>query len=64
MGLVILEIELLEIKRSKLCNTFAKKTLQSRHSDIFTVNPNQHYARNKPEFFVNKCHTKDFITHL
>ena len=60
MALVILEIEPLEMRRSKLCNTFAKKTLKSRHSDIFTVNPNQHYTRNKPEFFVNKCNTKRY----
>ena len=60
MALVILEIEPLEMRRSKLCSTFAKKTLKSRHSDIFTVNPNQHYTRNKPEFFVNKCNTKRY----
>ena len=35
MSLVILNLEPLSIRREKLCLTFAKTTLKSRHSDMF-----------------------------
>ena len=35
MSLVVLDIEPLAIRRDKLCLTFAKKTVNSRHSDMF-----------------------------
>ena len=35
MSLVILNLEPLSIRREKLCLTFAKKTVKSRHSDMF-----------------------------
>ena len=49
MGLVILDLEPLHIRREKLCRAFAKKTLKTKHSDIFTKNKNQHYTRHKQE---------------
>ena len=61
MALVILDLEPLEVRREKLCKTFARKTLKTRHNDIFKVNPNQHYTRNKPEFFENKCNTRRYF---
>ena len=60
MGLVILDIEPLEVRRFKLCKKFAKKTLKSRHADIFSRNRNQHYTRLRPEFLSNKCNTERF----
>ena len=36
MALVILNLEPLDVRREKLCLTFAKKSLKSRHSDMFT----------------------------
>ena len=35
MALVILELEPLAVRREKMCLTFARKTLTSRHSDMF-----------------------------
>ena len=60
MGLVILDIEPLEVRRFKLCKKFAKKTLKSRHTDIFRRNPNQYCTRLRPEFQTNKCNTHRF----
>ena len=61
MALVILDLEPLEVRREKLCKTFSKKTLTSRHSDIFKVNPNQHYTRNRQDYFENKCNTRRYF---
>ena len=36
MALVVLAIEPLAVRREKLCLSFAKKTLKSRHSDMFS----------------------------
>ena len=36
MALVVLDIEPLAVRREKLCLIFAKKTLKSRHSDMFS----------------------------
>ena len=35
MALVTLDIKPLYVRRDKLCLTFAKKTVKSRHADIF-----------------------------
>ena len=35
MSLVLLDLEPLSVRREKLCLTFAKKTVKSRHSDMF-----------------------------
>ena len=61
MALVLLSIEPLADRRYKLCKTFARKTLKSRHADIFKTNPNQHSTRSRPEFFMEKCNTNRFF---
>ena len=61
MGLVILNIEPLDVRRFNLCKRFAKKTVKSRHSDIFKTNPNQYYTRLRPQFSKNKCNTERFF---
>ena len=61
MALVILDIEPLEVRRFKLCQKFAKRTLKSRHADIFRANQNQHNTRMKPEFCINKCNTERYF---
>ena len=60
MALVILNIEPLDVRREKLCKTFAKKTLKSRHSDMFSDNKNPHDTRNKPDYLQPHCNTKRF----
>ena len=58
MALVILDLEPLEVRRFKLCQKFAKKTLKSKqHADLFRTNQNLHNTRQRPEFFTNKCNT-------
>ena len=59
MALVILNIEPLSVRREKLCLTFARKTLKSRHCDMFKSTV--HNTRNKPSFYEYKsnrtrCH--------
>ena len=61
MAMVVLEIEPLEVRRQKLCLSFAKKTLKSRQSDMFSVNGNQHYTRNKTKYFENMKNTKRYL---
>ena len=61
VALDILGIATLEKRRVKLCQSFATKTLNPRHVDIFRTNPNLHFTRSKPEFFINKCNTKRFF---
>ena len=60
MALVILNIEPLDVRREKLCKTFAKKTLKSRHADMFSDNKNPHDTRNKPDYLQPHCNTKRF----
>jgi hypothetical protein len=45
---------------NRLCRNFAKKTLKSRHSDMFQLNPTQYPTRNKPGFVSNSSNTKRF----
>ena len=47
---VILLLEPLEVRRDMLCQTFAKKTLNSRHKDMFQ-DQHQHFTRNKTKFY-------------
>ena len=61
MGLVILDIEPLDVRRFNLCKRFAKRTVKSRHGDIFKMNPNQHNTRLRPQFSTNKCNTERFF---
>ena len=60
-GLKLLNIEELSVRRERLCLNFAKKTLKSQHSSMFTrkmkEGPN---TRFKQEFSVNKCNTQRY----
>ena len=60
MGLVILDLEPLDVRREKLCRSFAKKTLKSKHSNMFKPNRNPYTTRNKQEYFMQSCNTKRF----
>ena len=69
MALVILNIEPLSARREKLCLTFARKTLKSRHSDMFK--PTVHNTRKKQTFYEYKsnktrCHNSplNYLTRL
>ena len=57
MALVTLGLEPLDARRDKLCYSFAKKTLKSRHSDMFSrsVQPNK---RNKNTYTENYSRTR------
>jgi hypothetical protein len=57
MALVTLDIEPLYVRRDKLCLTFAKKTVKSRHADIFPKNGSEHFTRSKEYYFENKSNT-------
>ena len=54
LGLVILDLEPLEVIRERLCLNFAKKTLKSRYKDIFPENGTQHFTREKPDKVVKQ----------
>ena len=54
MALVILDLEPLEVRREKLCIKFAKKTLKSRHANMFKPNINPYTTRKKPQYFTQK----------
>ena len=60
MALVTLDLEPLDMRRDKLCTNFAKKTLKSRHADMFQLNHNHHDTRNKPRFANSSSNTKRF----
>ena len=51
----------LDVRRYNLCKRFAKRTVKSRHGDIFKTNPNQHFTRLRPQFSTNKCNTERFF---
>ena len=61
MALAILEIEPLKVRREHLCLTFAKKTLKSRHSDMFRESNCQYNTRNKPGYLLPNWNTKRFL---
>ena len=61
MALVVLDLEPLEVRRENLCLTFAKKTLKSRHSDMFMTNGSQHDTRDKLSFYENKSNTRRYF---
>ena len=58
----LLGIESLHDRREVLCKRFARKTLQSRHSDIFDKNIGSkvYQPRFKQPFYENKCNTKRY----
>ena len=60
MALVILELEPPEDRRERLCKTFAKKTLKSRHAQMFQLKNNPYNTRSKPEYVAPKCNTNRF----
>ena len=60
MALETLGIESLDVRRSRLCKKFAKKTLKSRHADMFQLNPSQYPTRNKPSYASTSSNTKRF----
>ena len=51
----ILNIEPLEVRREKLCLTFARKTLISRHKDMF---PGQHEQLTREKTRFHEHNTK------
>ena len=64
MGLVTLGIEPLEDRRDKLCKVFAKKTLKSKHANMFKHNNNPYSTRNKPEYLIPSCNNKIYYNSL
>ena len=60
MALALLDIEPLDFRRDKLCLKFSKKTLKSRHSDMFEANPSEYFTRAKPKFLEPKCNTRRY----
>ena len=69
MAMVILGLEPLSVRREKLCLTFARKTLKSRHRDMFK--PTVQNTRNKPMFYEpnsnkTRCHNSplNYLTRL
>ena len=61
MALVILDLEPLDVRRETLCLSFAKKTLKSRHKDMFVENTSEHFTREKPRFNEPKSNTRRFF---
>ena len=57
MALVTLDLEPLHVRREKLCLTFARKTLKSRHSDMFLENGSQHLTRGKQTYVEQRSNT-------
>ena len=60
MALVILELEPLETRREKLCLSFVKKSLKSRHSNMFVTNGSQHDTRERPKYFEPMANTRRY----
>ena len=60
MALAVLDLEPLQDRRDRLCLKFARKSLSSRHSDIFTENASKYPTRERPDFFEQKCNTKRY----
>ena len=58
MALVTLGLDRLETRRESLCHTFAKKTLKSRHSDMFEKAPSNHDTRNKVVYREQRSRTQ------
>ena len=53
-----LDLKPLQARREKLCVKFAKKSLRSKHNDMFTVNRSQYFTRDKRKYIDMKCNTK------
>ena len=60
MAMVILDLEPLQVRRERLCLGFAKKTIKSRHSDMFLSNLSQYKTRGKSAYHEVACNTKRY----
>ena len=60
MALVVLELEPLDVRREKLRLSFARKTVKSRHSNMFVQNGSQHYTREKPSYYEPMARTQRY----
>ena len=60
-ALVTLGLEPLEVRRLKLCKSFAKKSLKSRHADMFSENKHKYSTRIRPQFKTLNCNTYRFF---
>ena len=60
MAMVALQLEPLHCRREKLCLKFAKKSLKSKHRDMFPVNRSQYRTRDRSKFVEQKCNTKRY----
>ena len=56
-SLTILGIEKLEERRLRLCINFAKKSLKSRHKDMFQPNPSTQNTRNRKPYHEHHVNT-------
>ena len=56
MALAILDLEPLSVRRDKLCLTFAKRTLKSRHSEMFQ--PTLQKTRFCPTFYEHNSNKR------
>ena len=59
-GLSILGLETLSLRRRKLCLTFAKRTLKSRHSSMFVPKVTVHNTRHQNAFVEPMANTDRF----
>ena len=72
MALVILNLEPLDVRREKLCLTFAKKSLKSRHGDMFTKRTYMYDTRQATNQYAEhnsntvRCHNSplNYLTRL
>ena len=55
-----LSLEELSVRREKLCLNFARKTLKSRHSSMFTRNTSHYNTRHFNIYKEEKANTKRF----
>ena len=60
MHLIILKTFGLEEEEKKLCFTFEKKTLKSRHKDMF-VEQHQHDTRQKTQLYENNANNGRYL---
>ena len=61
MAMAALELEPLHCRREKLCLKFSKKSLKSKHKDMFPVNRSQYHTRDRSKYKEAKCNTKRYF---
>ena len=59
-SLKYLGLDTLYSRRNKLCENFAKRTLKSRHRDMFERNTAQYNFRHQEKFKEHRANTKRF----